>query len=298
MKKTGKLLLTLSLALLTALSMVSCLPSDDPADNKQIVDGNNTGDNGSTASEKTVISETVCFEANGISVSAKEIVEDSFWGTGIKLYLENNSENDYTVSTKAVIVNNCMVDSFFVSEIAAGKKSNDTLYLSSHDLKAYGIGNIGQIEIYFYVFDTTNFETVYTADCVTITTSLYDKMDTTVDDAGYTLYEEDGIRIVGKYVDEHTLFGSSVQLYIENTSDRNITVSCDDLSVNGYMVTGFLSETVYKGKFAIGEITVLSSDLEENNITSIDEIELKFHIYDSDSYQTIKDTDPIRFHAT
>ena len=35
----------------------------------------------------------------------------------------------------------------------------------------------------------------------------------------------------------------------------------------------------------------------ENGITSIDEIELKFHIYDSDTYDTIADTDPIKFSA-
>lgn len=39
----------------------------------------------------------------------------------------------------------------------------------------------------------------------------------------------------------------------------------------------------------------MSSDLEANGITSIDDIELKFHICDAESYETIKDTDPITF---
>ena len=45
------------------------------------------------------------------------------------------------------------------------------------------------------------------------------------------------------------------------------------------------------------DITVFSSDLEENGIESIDEVELKFHIYNADSYDTIADSDAITFSA-
>ena len=54
---------------------------------------------------------------------------------------------------------------------------------------------------------------------------------------------------------------------------------------------------MYDGKKAIDDITVFSSDLEENGIESIEDVELKFHIYDADSYSTITDTDPITFSA-
>lgn len=251
----------------------------------------------SSSKKDVTISEQVCFDHDGIKVTAKSITNDSIWGKGIKLLLENDSEKDYSVSTSEVIVNNCMVSSLFSCEIAAGKKANDTLYLSSSSLEAAGITNIGQIEIYFYVYDSSTYETVYKAECTTIKTSLYDEMDTTVNDAGQELYNKDGIRIVGKYVDENTFWGSSVLLYIENKSKQNITVSCDDISVNGYMVSALLASTVYKDKYSIDDITILSSSLEENDITEIDTIELKFHIYNSDTYKTIVDTDPIKFNA-
>ena len=59
----------------------------------------------------------------------------------------------------------------------------------------------------------------------------------------------------------------------------------------------YFSTTVYDGKKAIDDITVFSSELEENGIESIEDVELKFHIYDADSYSTITDTDPITFSA-
>ena len=50
------------------------------------------------------------------------------------------------------------------------------------------------------------------------------------------------------------------------------------MSVNGFMLSPFFSTTVYDGKKAINDITVFSSDLEENGIETIEEVELKFNI--------------------
>jgi hypothetical protein len=63
------------------------------------------------------------------------------------------------------------------------------------------------------------------------------------------------------------------------------------------MFTPYFSTTVYDGKKCIDDITIMSSELEENGIESIDEVELKFRIYNSDSYETIAESDPITFSA-
>lgn len=122
-------------------------------------------------------------------------------------------------------------------------------------------------------------------------------MDTTPDDAGVELYNANGIRIVGKTVDENSFWGTAILLYCENTSGRNVGISVNDMSINGFMMNPLFSTTIYNGKMAIDDITILSSDLEENGIESIENVELKFHIYDTDSYETIADSEPITFSA-
>ena len=245
----------------------------------------------------TTIDEQVLFEQDGIIVTATEYVTDSIWGDGIKLLLENNSDKDITVGCNALMVNDYMITDLFVSEIAAGKKSDETLYLSSTQLKAAGIENVGKIEIYFHVYDSSTYDTVFDTECVTIQTSEYANTDTMPNDAGTELYNQDGIRIIGKTVDENSFWGTAILLYIENNSGKNAGISVDDMSINGYMMNPFFSTTVYDGKKAIDDITVFSNDLEENGIEAIEEVELKFHIYDADSYSTITDSDPITFSA-
>ena len=256
----------------------------------------NDGAENSSSKADVSIDESVIVDQDGIKITATEYVSDSIMGDGIKLLVENNSDKDYTVGCDALIVNDYMITDLFVSEIAAGKKANETMYLSSSSLSAAGIENVGKIEMYFHAYDSEMnylFKNVYTE----LHTSEFDNMDTTPNDAGTELYNENGIKIVGKTVDEDSFWGTAILLYTENTSGKNVGISVDDMSINGFMMSPFFSTTVYDGKKSIGEITVFSSDLEANGIESIEDVELKFHIYDADSYSTIADSDTITFTA-
>lgn len=247
-----------------------------------------------TDSAKVTIEEQVLFEQDGLKVTATEYVVDSIWGDGLKLLIENNGTEDIGLGCTALIVNDYMITDLFSSTVAAGKKSYETLNLSSSGLKAAGIENVGKIEVYFHTFDPNSYMTISNIDCITIQTSVYDSMDTAPNDAGQELYNDNGIKIVGKYVDENSFWGAAVLLYIENNSGKNAIIQCDDMSINGFMVTPYFSSTVYDGKRAIAEITLMSSELEENGIANVDDIELKFKIVDED-FMNSTESDVITF---
>lgn len=247
-------------------------------------------------SENTVtIDEQILLEKNGLRVTAKELVNDSIWGKGIKVLIENDNDKNVRIICKALIVNNYMISDLFSATVASGKKSNETIYLLSSQLEASGIDNIGEIEIYFHVFDSDSHQTYFDSERVVIQTSDYANMDSTALDDGKELLNQNGIRVVGKYVDNNSFWGKAVLLYIENTSGKNVGVSCDNMSVNGFKITPLFLRTVYDGKMAIDDIKIMSSDLEDNGIESVDNIELKFRIYDNDSYSTIFESEIIAF---
>ena len=128
------------------------------------------------------IEEQVLIDQDGIKVTATGIEHDAFMGTGVKLLLENNTDKNVMVGCTALIVNNYMISDLFASEVAAGKKANDTMYMMSSDLKAAGISNIGQIEIYFHVYDSDTYDVLFDSDVVTIQTSKYNEMDLQADE--------------------------------------------------------------------------------------------------------------------
>lgn len=306
-KKIKWLAIMLCFVFFASVLLVGC--SSDSVEKKEVIASNNettsqdvTGDSDSISKTDNseipadiTIEEQILVDQDDVIITAKEYTTDSIWGDGIKVLIENNSDKDVMVGCNALIVNDYMITDLFASEIAAGKKANDTIYLSSSGLEAAGIDTVGKIEIYFHVYDTASYDNIFDSDCVTIQTSEYANMDTTPNDAGTELYNEGGIKIIGKTVDENSFWGTAVLLYCENMSGENVGISVDDMSINGFMMNPLFSTIVYDGKKSINDITIFSSELEENGIESIEEVELKFHIYDADTYSTITDTDSITF---
>ncbi len=308
MKKSQMLALVMAISIFMSFALGSSSSSSDS--NKPITGTSGSEENNSdsqteetestTTTAKTLaptIDEEVVFDEDGIKITAKEYTSDSLWGDGIKFLIENETEQNVTVGITALIVNNYMITDSFVASVAAGKKTNETMNLSSSQLKAAGIDVIGQIEVYFHIYDSDTWGNIVDTDCITIKTSLYDQMDTTVDDEGQVLYDEDGVKIVGKYVNDSDFWGAAVLLYIENNSGRNVLVQADNLSVNGFTIDALFSCTVYDGKMAYDDITLFSTDLEENDIKTVEEISLEFKIIDPDSYNTLTQTDEITFYT-
>lgn len=312
MKNSWKKFLAVLLTILLLVSMASCVEvvSDTGEGSGGEIIGDTIGASketeetpGETSANETAkpvpdeltVEETLCFEYNGITVTAKKLVEDSWQGTGLRLNIANDTSKTYTVAVDSVIVNDCMISDFFSCEVAAGKKANDTLYFSSTELSEAGIEKIGKIEIYFYIYDSTTYDRVYESECVTIKTSAYESISDDRKDDGYVLYEGKDVKIVGRYVEQYDWLGKALVLYIENNRSENVIVSCEEMSVNGYMVSGWLYETVYAGKYAVTEITISDSELADNDIDKVEEFELKFEVQNPDTYEVIVLTDALSF---
>lgn len=113
------------------------------------------------------------------------------------------------------------------------------------------------------------------------------------------LVDQDGIKITAKDITYDSSFmGSSLNLTIENSSDKVMTVQARDVSVNGYMLNPIMSTDIAPGKTANDDILFLSSELEENGIETIANIELKFTAFVSDNFENTFTTDTIRIETS
>ena len=161
------------------------------------------------------------------------------------------------------------------------------------DLELADIDEIGELDFSLVIIDEETFHRIDESDEITVKTSLYDDMEIEAQDEGKEVYNADGIRIVAKYLREDTFWGAGMVLYIENNSDSDIIVQQDDFSVNGFMVSAMMSETVKAGRMDMAEIAIFDSDLEENNIEKIEDMELVFSIIDPETFYTIYTSDVV-----
>ena len=115
----------------------------------------------------------------------------------------------------------------------------------------------------------------------------------TFDDSGEVVYDESGVKIVIKGLNDDAFLGQEIIVYIENNTDKGVTIQTRDVSVNGFMIDGYFSSDVAPGKHAVDAITFLSSELEDNDITTFETVELSFVAYNSKNYDQLFKTDKI-----
>ena len=257
--------------------------------------GNDAGSSSSSSSTKKeipTIEETVLLDQDGIVVTAKEIVDESVWGQGIKVLIENNSSRDVTVTATAMAVNGYMLTDFLYEKVTADAKSNAVIHCLNNELEKAGITNIEEVAIWFSLVDPESYMTSYSSDEPAILrTSLYTGAESEAFSDGIEVINQDGIRVVVKYVDEKSIWGTSVLIYAENNSGRNVGLSADNVSINGFMIDGYYYADIKSGYKSFDDMTIFSSSLKDNDIEKIDNIKLTFNCYDTDSYSTIFESD-------
>lgn len=108
------------------------------------------------------------------------------------------------------------------------------------------------------------------------------------------LYNKNGVSVTATKLEEG-LFGPEISVTVSNETERNITVSTQALSVNGYMLSGSgLYAQVAAGKKAIEGLTLMRSDLSEAGIETVADIEFYIHVSDSDTWDDIDNSGLIK----
>ena len=255
-----------------------------------------TEDSAAVQSTETEVSieETLLVDEGGVKITAKGLRMSGLFGPELKLLIENNSGKDLTVQCRNVSVNGYMVETMMSVDVVNGKKANDSITFMASDLEICGITAIADMELSFHMFTTADWEAYLDTAPVQLKTSIADTYEYAFDDSGEVAYDAGGIKVIIKGLAEDTsIWGPSVVVYIENNTDKAFTVQARDVSVNGFMLDPIFSCDVMPGKKAVDAITFMDTQLEENEIGSIENIELSFCIFDFESWDTIVDTDVV-----
>ncbi|WP_296036751.1 hypothetical protein [uncultured Gemmiger sp.] len=245
--------------------------------------------------QDVTLAETVLFDQDGIRVTATGLSTDSLFGPELNLLVENDSAQNIVVQPNYCMVNGYMMDGLLSADVAAGKKANDTLDFLSNALARCGIETITDIELDLVVSDGDSWQTLYETGPVILQTSAAGQYTQTYDDSGEEIYNQNGIRVVAKSVNDD-LFGMGIKFYLENNTDKAVIVNADNVSVNGYMMTDLFYSDLAPRSHAVDTLTLLGSELEDNHIDTITDAELSLQITDADYYQTIDSTAPITLH--
>lgn len=252
------------------------LENDDSA-------GNSEKENDKSEDAAPKLEERVLYEDSTAKITLTGL-ESGLFGTELKVKIENLSGKTICVQSRNVSINGIMVEPMFSAEVAAGKTANDELTFSN--LEKNRIDKIGNIELSFHVLDYDTFDKIVDTEQISIVVD--ESVSDHKNDEGTPVYEAEGIKIsyIGKISSDYS---KGFDFVIENNSDKAYTVQARELSVDSVMFDPTFSAEVMPGKIIFDDMTFY----DENFPDDPKSLELKFHIYESDSLETGSDTDVI-----
>lgn len=266
-------------------------PANVNGDSSGETNGTGTNNDSGSTDEEVTIAETVLYEADGIKVTAKSLA-DGLLGTEVKLLIENDSSKNILITSNSVSANGYMMPTAALyAEVTAGKKANESLTLMSSELDQCGIETLAEMQFYLQIQDPETWETIKTTDLITLATSATGYTQP-VDDSGDVLYNENGYKVVCKGLKQDIIWDGTVVFYMENNSNKAVSIYAENVSVNGFMQeVGLWSDLRPSTKMIDGMSMIDLSDLEITNIDEIKTIEFNLRIVDAETWEEIVTTD-------
>lgn len=235
----------------------------------------------------------VLCDQSDIRITANGLEPDGAAGPAIAVTIENGSKMNITVQVKSISVNGYMQECSMSTSVPAGELLDSEISLVPESLDRCGIEAVAKADIVLHVIDDATWNTIYDSDPVTFTVKGMENYVQNHDDSGEIIFDENQIKIVSRGLSETDgLFGPQIMLYIENNTEKNITIQAHDALVNNVALEPMLSTEIMAGKKTVCPLSFMSAQLEKNNISTMDSLETKIHIFDS-GLNTIADTSSI-----
>ena len=220
-----------------------------------------------------------------------KIENNAHTGMQLRLQCENKTDRTLLFSWDMVSVCGFMYDPFWAEEVAAGKTVNSTIYLDTYELEQMDVTSVDEISFTLRIVDSENWMeeplleepfTIYPTGLSADTLVLPSRAPT---EDQVVIADNEDLRFVIEWADEEDTSAYTASVCMENKTDRNRMYAWDLVSVNGLMIDPFWAMSVAAGKKACSEITFYRSDLAENSIGEVSDIEFTLLVSDYDDWE-------------
>lgn len=284
----NKKLISLISALLAAASLAACGSSAPQPETTPPTTVPTTEAPTEATAPAILFEETVLVEDENCTFTITAIEEDSTWGYSLKAFLENKTNLELMFSLSNVSVNGFMCDPFWAKTVASGMKANETISFSDSDFKANGITDVTEIQFMLDIYDNSD----WMADhLVSDTFTIYPMGEAAVQpytreavENEIVLFDDENSTMIVTGFDPDNTWGYTLNVYLENKTDKTLMFSIDGASVNGFMADPFWAKTVAPGKRSNTTISWSDSEFENSGITEVESISLPIRVYDANDW--------------
>ena len=191
-------------------------------------------------SKNPTISPGIIYSANDITILVREFEYNKTWGGyyAVKLTIENNRLSEIDYDFEGITVNGYQIPSFYFGTVYPKMETDIEISLNADDLKLAGIEHITDINLIISFCEVNN-EIDYAK--ISIRTSdfgLYEQKDNF---NGLEVYNDENVRIFARLGNKNEDFPAI--FFIENKSERIISIGFSDIAINRKMAAQYVSGT-------------------------------------------------------
>ncbi len=248
------------------------------------------------ADTSPAVSEQILYDENSILIKTTSLPVDGSTGAEVGLYIENNGDLEIGIRVIDASINGYMITPLIDANVLPGNHTDTILSFPTEELSACGIDTVTDITFSLCIYDAGIYENLYQTDPITIPITAVEAYTQVYDDSGDVLLDDAGVKIVYKEMVAASLSGPSYRLYIENNTDKRISIQTRDVFVNGTSIRPAFICYLTPGKAAVCSIDFLSSDFAGKDIVDVSEIELEFVVFDTDTFDDIVISETVVIH--
>lgn len=245
-----------------------------------------------TFDHKPSMEEQSVYDKNDLTVKATGIRYDTVSGPQILLNIHNGTDKQVLIQNNHTVVNGFMMTPEINVTVPAGKTVDTPMSLPYLRLAMADIHTITELEFSLRILDSMTYAVIDTTEPVRPALTDTDPDAAPYDEEGQVAFDGKDVKVVLKGLKHDTLFDSDsvVMVYMDNRSDKTVTVLNTELTVNGYDVTTAMHTVILPGKRAVDVIELYDNELEENGVTAVDTVDVAFNINDYESWDLIAET--------
>ncbi|MDO5123143.1 MAG: hypothetical protein Q4D44_00570 [Eubacteriales bacterium] len=223
--------------------------------------------------------------------------EDDYYSLVIDTKAKNKSETEkYTFSIDDVVINGLVSYGSYYETVEAGDRTTEDISFYYANAPKGVTEEKTKATIVTFTLNVTDsdYETVDTLDVVVYPegekkVEMYERKSLKTDKV---IYDDNDIKIT--YVGRENPYGSEyVYFFIENDSDRAVTINFDEVKVNGNASECYFYTSVPADTDGYNYIYISEDEMDDLGIKSGKDIkfELELDMYDGDTYETIDNKD-------
>ena len=239
----------------------------------------------------TVPSEILLVDNDDVTVLITKIENNEHLGMQLRIQCVNKTDRALIYSWDTVSVCGFMYDPFWAEEVGPNKTANSTIDFDTYTLEKMGILSVDEISFTLRVFDSENWMeeplvqmpcTIYPTGLSAETVRFPERAETP---GQVTVADDANSLFVIEWADAEDPSAYTVHVYMENKTDRNLMFAWDMVSVNDVMVDPFWATVVPAGKKACAEVHFFRSELADNGIEEVENIEFTLLVSDYDDWE-------------